>query len=74
MKPSWSDAPEWANWLAKNANGDWKWHECEPEKKWALGNKSGYVGKWEADTGRSQIASRDYIDWEQSLEKRTETE
>ena len=28
-KPSWKDAPEWANWLARNDDGWWFWHELE---------------------------------------------
>lgn len=31
MKPSWDDAPEWANYVAKDANGSWHWYEMEPE-------------------------------------------
>lgn len=27
MKPSWDDAPEWANWLCKD-HGEWYWSEC----------------------------------------------
>ena len=29
-KPSWNDAPEWANWLAQDRNGQWFWHENIP--------------------------------------------
>lgn len=29
-KPSWDDAPEWANWLAMDADGTWFWFEDEP--------------------------------------------
>lgn len=29
-KPSWDDAPEWANWLAMDEDGDWYWHKKEP--------------------------------------------
>ena len=32
MKPSWSDAPEWANWLAKDRGGEWYWYENEPNR------------------------------------------
>lgn len=31
MKPDWSDAPEWANYLAMDNNGDWYWYEEKPE-------------------------------------------
>lgn len=30
MKPNWNDAPEWANWLAMDEDGDWYWYEDEP--------------------------------------------
>ena len=29
-KPSWDDAPEWANWLAMDENYEWWWFELEP--------------------------------------------
>ena len=25
MKPSWDDAPKWANFLGKDSKGDWLW-------------------------------------------------
>lgn len=31
MKPDWKDAPEWAQWLALDPNGDWFWYEMEPD-------------------------------------------
>ncbi len=30
MKPSWDDAPEWAEWLAMDSDGGWYFHEVEP--------------------------------------------
>lgn len=30
MKPQWSDAPEWAKWLAMDANGEWWWFQRQP--------------------------------------------
>lgn len=30
MKPSWNDAPEWAQWLAMDEDGKWWWFECKP--------------------------------------------
>lgn len=29
-KPPWKDAPEWAQWLAQNADGDWYWYADKP--------------------------------------------
>lgn len=30
MKPDWKDAPEWAQWLAQDSDGDWWWYAVEP--------------------------------------------
>jgi len=30
MKPSWDDAPSWAQWLAMDGDGWWGWYEVEP--------------------------------------------
>lgn len=43
MKPSWDQAPEWANYLAMDADGTWYWYKNQPEL-----NVSGY---WECPTG-----------------------
>lgn len=29
-KPDWKDAPEWAQWLARDADGEWYWYEKQP--------------------------------------------
>jgi len=29
-KPSWNDAPQWANWLAMDSDEGWYWYEDEP--------------------------------------------
>lgn len=29
-KPSWDDAPEWANFLAMDDSSEWYWFEREP--------------------------------------------
>jgi len=29
-KPSWKNAPEWANYLAMDKDNDWYWHAFEP--------------------------------------------
>lgn len=46
MKPEWKDAPEWANWLAQDGNGDWVWFEYEPQ----MGN-----GIWESRYGKQAL-------------------
>lgn len=30
-KPSWDDAPEWAQWLSQGADGAWKFHSTRPK-------------------------------------------
>lgn len=58
MKPDWKDAPEWANWLAMDANGKWVWHASKPEKSY---------GGWSA-TGWYEVAKvKNYYN---SLEQR----
>lgn len=32
MKPDWKTAPEWAQWLAMDADGGWRWYAIEPIK------------------------------------------
>lgn len=59
-KPLWKNAPSWAEWLAKDADGTWMWYEFKPEK---------LQHSWSA-TGESESANFIYSDWEESLEKR----
>jgi len=70
MKPSWSDAPKWANWLAKDKSGEWYWYENEPNCFVSvLGeNRLNPDLEWWA-TGRHQLAEDD-IYWQSSLEQR----
>ena len=30
LKPSWKDAPEWAEWIAMDDDGEWNWHMTKP--------------------------------------------
>lgn len=32
MKPKWEDAPKWAEYLARDGDGMWYWHEKKPER------------------------------------------
>ena len=61
MKPDWKDAPEWANYLAMDKNGDWYWYAREPE----LGRV-----EWLDYARRFQLASERGSSWKDSLEKR----
>jgi hypothetical protein len=38
-KPNWSDAPDWANWLAFNGIDGWTWFQDEPK----LRGVNGYI-------------------------------
>lgn len=29
--PSWKNAPEWANWVAQDDDGEWSWFEYKPD-------------------------------------------
>jgi len=31
VKPDWKDAPEWAQWVAMDADGVWFWYEEKPK-------------------------------------------
>lgn len=31
-RPDWNDAPDWANYVAMDADGDWWWYEGKPEQ------------------------------------------
>ena len=60
-KPDWSEAPEWARYLAQDKGGEWWWFECEPQKQ---------TNQWWLDghVGRSDKAHKEA--WTISLEQR----
>lgn len=64
MKPDWSDAPYWANWLARDKDGWWIWYEAEPEigeEQWLLNTNDGIY----------KLAAREEENsWTKSLEER----
>ena len=66
MKPSWSDAPEWANWLAMDENNKWFWFKGEPVimMKW---------GYWNTDE-EFEYAGINDSGWQDSLEQRPKEE
>lgn len=51
MKPDWKDAPEWANYLAMDKDGEWYWFSSEPKLiedcgvYAKTGGKSAFAGK-----------------------------
>lgn len=64
-KPSWADAPEWANWLAKNSTGEWAWYETKPSRE--MGDIS---TKWAVPANSKRRVAFDNTDWKDSLESR----
>lgn len=60
-KPSWDDAPEWAQYLAQDVSGTWYWFERKP----------GYDpdGTWICRTGDCVEASSNES-WADTLEHR----
>lgn len=68
-KPSWKDAPEWAQWLAQDGDGVWYWHNDRPH----LNSDSVDRVTHRISKGASDIAdSGGHIlgDWRDTLEQR----
>ena len=61
MKPSWDDAPEWAQCLAMDTDGIWYWYENNPVRR----NLT-----WGANGGKMREAVPCVSLWDKSLEKR----
>ena len=62
-KPSWKDAPEWAEWLAQDEDGEWKWLAGLPGK---------YVDGWTAVKIKGCCKGIALGDWRDTLERRPE--
>jgi hypothetical protein len=60
-KPTWDEAPEWANWLARDEDGTWGWFENEPRIRFNDG--------WYSDSGR-YLTVENYDYWRDTLEPR----
>ena len=61
-KPDWKDAPEWANWLAKDKNGCWFWYEDNP-------SINDINNVWSSD--KFILCADNFCeDWKDSLEER----
>lgn len=52
MKPDWKDAPEWAQWLAMDEDGEWVWFQKKPEASDDNGD-----GFWWAPVGEACYAN-----------------
>lgn len=63
-KPEWSDAPEWAQWIAQDVTGHWRWYQEKPR----MGNFA-----WLPGSMKSQAAGRSgdvEFGWRKALERR----
>ena len=51
-KPDWKDAPEWARYVAQDADKSWFWHQKEPRlraRDWASDGRILGCGKPDPD-------------------------
>ena len=68
-KPSWKDAPEWANWLGQAENGDWEWYGDSVKFPPSPGDLY-----WHHDGQGSPVFGGGEVlgDWRDTLERRPE--
>lgn len=59
--PDWNDAPEWANYVAKDGDGEWYWYENEPTP---------FGASWLLNSGRSYYIGAESPYWKDSLQYR----
>jgi hypothetical protein len=62
MKPNWENAPEWANYVAMDYDGDWWWFEYKPSMAHNI---------WKANLGRYERMT-DCDEWKRTLQSRPE--
>ena len=71
-KPSWENAPEWAQWLAQDADGEWCWFRHRPLKDSGMhiwNNNVSLAVKGEMQWQRSGESAPNE-NWRNTLEKR----
>ena len=73
-KPLWSNAPDWAGFLAMDADGEWNWFKEEPRLSpigiWIWGYTSAHVAE-RAKRKDSDLKQGEYYEWwTESLECR----
>jgi len=76
-KPDWKDAPEWANWLAQDEDGEWPWFEEEPT---SCEDDGFFGGLWWGPVGKSKyevavhtpMGAFHIENWRETLERRPE--
>jgi hypothetical protein len=66
MKPSWDEAPSWAQWLAMDGDGMWFWYASEPDyddraEHWYMVTDDDESGKYEC---ASECQDESGIDWD----------
>mgnify|MGYP006440564041 CR=1 FL=1 len=66
-KPKWQDAPDWANWLAQDADGRWYWFENPP-----LIIDDHIYQEWVKPSGKHQYTYQQskVFNWKLALEER----
>jgi hypothetical protein len=63
ITPDWKDAPEWANYRARDYDDAWYWFEFEPVKSTSC---------WMRTKGRTSICDNCINDpWTATMEKRS---
>jgi hypothetical protein len=67
MKPSWTDAPEWARYLAMDENGEWFWFDREPTL-----NETPVWGalRWDILGGEGHVQAAIVPGWRDTLDSR----
>lgn len=67
-KPSWADAPDWAEWLAQDADGGWWFYSDCPES-------DAWRDEWQKICGSTQHVSSGPSNrhWRNTLERRPES-
>lgn len=63
MKPDWKDAPEWAQWLAMDKNGQWYWYELKPLRA---------ITEWVPQSDSLMVRAVCGDDWKETLQERPE--
>lgn len=71
MKPSWDDAPEWAQWLAMDAGDTWFWYANKPYLEFDDDNNEEEPSFWDSE-GKWLVSKQKGGDahWATSLEPR----
>jgi hypothetical protein len=69
VKPSWNDAPDWANWLAQDSDGSWTWYEKTPV---ALYSEQRHGHRWDFQGRKTQTAK--VKNWAVNYEKKPKSQ